>query len=135
MNELFENGLNKADAALADRIRQLRQHHGSNTTRLRVLLTLAGDRASDEDHGDTEGNTHKRAKRSALIEKRRAAIGDALAAVRERLSALSLTVKGGTVSRVVVCEGNAADIARALEDPDVINAVLDKPTALKIERP
>jgi hypothetical protein len=129
MAELSTHHLHKADAALAQSIQRIQAQDALSDTPLRVILTLAATDDADNrlQKDDPSNYSSRRAYRSAMIANRKAAIDDAFSTVRERLGALSLVIKGGKVSRVVICEGSAADIVIALEDPGVVKATLDQP--------
>lgn len=71
--------------------------------------------------------------RKALIDQRQTKISSDTGNTRRALTELSLKVRGGAISRIVVVEGTARQILAALELPGVRHASLDRP--IELERP
>ena len=64
--------------------------------------------------------------RRSLIDARKRELEAAFGDVRRSLRGHGLKVTGGTVTRAIVAEGRAADVARCLDLPQVRRAVLDR---------
>lgn len=68
--------------------------------------------------------------RQALIKHRQAKLADDIGDTLQALRDLSLTPRGGTISRAVVVEGSARQILASLDLPGVRHASLDRPIQL-----
>ena len=129
--EVEDEDLEKADKSLREALK--------NTPRgekLRVIVTLDDRNSGSESNkefkseispADFESRTDYR---KALIEQRKSWLNDKLAEVRERLSAESLQIRGGEISKVIVVDGDVQNIARSLSIPGVKKMVLDRQIAL-----
>lgn len=78
---------------------------------------------------------HRSDYRAALIRQREADMRGRLGPTLHRLAELGLETRGGRLGRMIVVDGSAQAIAKALELPEVRKAALDQPLELsKAER-
>ncbi len=70
--------------------------------------------------------TSRSAYRAHLIEKRKRRLAENHDETRQSLKNLSLEIKGGKLSKVVVLEGGARQILSSLELPGIAHASLDR---------
>lgn len=123
--KLDEKYLDKVDDSL-----RVTLEHAADDEPMRVIIIL----------GDTKPNADKQREtilspssfeswaeyRQALINQRKEWHEQQFSEARKKLGDASLKLRGGSFSRVIVAEGNAASIARSLSIPEVQKITLDK---------
>ena len=128
---LSDVALEKADPALRNALA-----NAEAAAPVRVIITLgdqepAGVRPNSPrtlgsfrttKAGSPTGTVNRR----ALIEDRRRSFAGSYGSLRKSLAGMGLRVSGGELTRAVVLEGGAADIAAALALPLVRRAILDQ---------
>ncbi len=123
--ELSKKDLKKVDDSLRKVLAK-----ASADQNLRVILTL-GDSSVDKKSSETDSispsDFKSRAEyREALIQIRQNSLEKQFAETRKQLKDASLKLRGGKVSRLIVADGSADDIARSLSIPGIKKVTLDK---------
>lgn len=128
--KLTERHIKKVDSLLLD---ALMRAQGDEV--IRAVMLLGPEHEETEKRGvsqtlDPTQFPSREAYRRALIAKRKSQLTPHLRDTLRALSELSLTPRGGTVSRAVMVEGPAHQILTSLELPGVCHASLDRPVEL-----
>lgn len=128
--KLNKRHLEKIDPLLQD---ALRRAEGDEV--LRAVVVLGPENFDAEKDGVSKELApaqfpSRQDYRKALITRRQSQLAEDISDTLQKLLALSLTPRGGTISRTVVVEGPARQILTSLELPGVRHASLDQPISL-----
>ncbi|TAF16563.1 MAG: NACHT domain-containing protein, partial [Nostocales cyanobacterium] len=122
---LKENHIAKIDPLLEEALMNAR-----GDEKMRVIMTLGDEHKLRNNQNVVNIKPadfpSPLAYRQALIEQRKNQISQVLGDTIQELQKLSLTMQGGTMSRVLVVEGSATDILRSLELSGVNHVSLDQ---------
>ncbi|MBD2296436.1 NACHT domain-containing protein [Anabaena sphaerica FACHB-251] len=122
---LKENYIAKIDPLLEEALMQARGEE-----KMRVIMTLGDENQLRNNQNilnlKPDDFSSPTAYRQALIEQRKIQLSELIGDTVQELQQLSLTTQGGTMSRVIVVEGSATDIFRALELSGVNYVSLDQ---------
>lgn len=117
--------LEKADDSLREALEQAAEDES-----MRVILTLDEDKCGSVQsikNGLSPSDFESRTEfRKALVNRRKNLLAEQFAETRKKLRDARLELRGGEISRVIVVDGNARDIARSLSIPGVLRVTLDK---------
>jgi hypothetical protein len=128
--KLQERHTDKIDPLLRDALKQ-----AQGDEMLRAVMVLGPER-TDAEEGltgealDPAQFPSREAYRQTLITQRQNQLAHDLRETLQALQGLSLTPRGGTMSRTVVVEGPACQILASLDLPGVRHASLDRPIEL-----
>ena len=122
---LAENQINKIDPLLKEFL-----INAKGDEKIRVIMALGDKNQLSNsqvlptlEHGNFSSPT---AYRQALIELRKNQLSESIGKTIQELQNLSLNPLGGIMNSVVVVEGSATDISKAMELPGVNSALLDQ---------
>ena len=128
--KLEERHIQKIDSLLRDALRDAK---GDEVLRAVMVLGPQGIDARkeyrDQELASSQFPSHE-AYRKALIERRQSELVHDTGETRQALEDLSLSLRGGKISKTVVVEGSARQILASLELSGVRHASLDQPIGL-----